>query len=172
MAATVEIDESNGAAETITHAIANSNYGSTDAVALNPVNFPIIPGDNAFEKWQRLHVSGMGGSAVVRNVRYFATAPATNTTHQFNGHTSQATYDSANHKQTAYAQPAITPTRTPETVPVTAPATANIGVAGSLIGEITAAPAFTDYIVSQVRTTASAAAGTTLTITFRYDEVA
>jgi hypothetical protein len=172
MAATVEIDESNGAAETITHAIANSNYGSVDQANLNAVSNPIIPGDNAFEKWQRLHVSAMGGSAVIRNVRYFATSPAANTTHQFNGHITQGTYDGANHKQTVYAQPAITLTRTPETVPVVAPASANIGIAGSLVGEITAAPAFSDYIVSQVRTTASATAGTTLTITFRYDEVA
>jgi hypothetical protein len=172
MAATVEIDESNGATETITHAIANSNYGSVDAVTLNATNNPIVPGDNAFEKWQRVHVTAMGGSAVLRNLRYFATAPASNTTHNFNGSTTQTTYDGANHKQLAYAQPTVTPTRTPEIVPVVAPTTANIGVAGSLTGEITTAPQFFDYIVSQVRTNVSATAGTTLTVTFRYDEIA
>lgn len=172
MPATVEIDESNGATETLTHAITQSNYGAVDAANLNATTNPLIPGDNAFEKWQRLHITAMGGSAVVRNLRYFGTAPAANTTHNFNGHTVQGTYDGANHKQTAYAQAAVTATRTPETVPVVAPATANIGFAGSLLGEISAAPAFSDYIVSQVRTTASATAGTTLTITFRYDEVA
>jgi hypothetical protein len=172
MPATVEIDESNGTTEVVTHAITNSNYGSTNAANINAVNFPIIPGDNAFEKWHRLHISSMGGSAVIRNLRYFATAPAANTTHNFNGHGTQATYDGANHKQTTYLQAAVTPTRTPETVPVVAPVTANIGFNGLLAGEINAAPAFSDFIVSQVRTTASATAGTTLTITFRYDEVA
>jgi hypothetical protein len=172
MAATVEIDESNGATETITHNIANSNYGNIDAPALNAISQPIVPGDNAFEKWQRVHVTNMGGSVVLRNLRYFGTAPAANTTHYFNGHTTQATYDSPNHKQLAFIQPTVTPTRTPEIVPVVAPSSANIGTGGNLIGEITAAPAFFDYILSQVRTNVSATAGTTLTITFRYDEIA
>jgi hypothetical protein len=172
MPATVEIDESNGATETVTHNITNTNYGSTDAVNLNAVNFPVIPGDNTFEKWQRVHITSMGGSAVIRNLRYFATAPAVNTTQNFNGHTTQATYDAANHKQLTYSQAAVTATRTPETVPVVAPTTANIGFSGGLTTDVTAAPAFSDFIVSQVRTTASATAGTTLTITFRYDEVA
>jgi hypothetical protein len=172
MAATVEIDESNGSTEVITHNIANSNYGSTDTATLNAINYPIVPGDNAFEKWQRLHVTNMGGSVAIRSLRYFATAPAANTTHQFNGHTTQGTYDSVNHKQLTYLQPTVTPTRTPEIVPVVAPSTANIGVGGNLVGEITTAPQFFDYILSQIRTNVSATAGTTITITFRYDEIA
>jgi len=57
-------------------------------------------------------------------------------------------------------------------VPVVAPSTANIGIGGNLVGEITTAPQFFDYILSQIRTNVSATAGTTITITFRYDEIA
>jgi len=171
VAAVVELDESNGSSETVTHAVANSNYGSVDAAALNATNNPIIPGENSFEKWQRWHVTGLGGSVSVRTLRYFATVPPTNITHFFNGHTTQGTYDGANHKQTVYAQPAVTATRTPEAVPTTAPATANIGIAGSLTGELTAAGS-SDYCLSQIRTAGGAVAGGSITTTFRYEEVA
>lgn len=171
MAATVEIDESNSAVEVVTHAIAKSDYGTVDTVNLDPTANAITPGNNAFEKWQRWHITAMGGAAEVRAFRFFATAPAANTTHQFNGSTVQATYDSVNHKQTAYAQPATSSTRTPETVLTTAPATGNIGVSGSLTTPLTAA-GFTDYLLSQIRTTASAVAGVSLINTYRYEEVA
>jgi len=54
MAATVEIDEANGAGETLTHNITNTNMGSTDAVNLDPVANPLAPGNNTFEKWQKM----------------------------------------------------------------------------------------------------------------------
>jgi hypothetical protein len=171
MAATLEIDESNGATETVTHGIANSNYGAVDTPNLNAVANALTPGNNSFEKWQRWHVTAMGGSVEVRNLKFFATAPGANATHQFNGHTSQATYDSANHKQTVFAQPATTATRTPEAVPTSAPGSANVGIGGSLTGVLSAAGS-SDYVLSQIRTTGAATAGATLTLTYRYDEVA
>lgn len=171
MAATVEIDESNGGTETITHNITNSNYGSVDSVNLVAATNPITAGQNSFEKWQRWHVTAMGGSVSIRNLKFFSTAPSANTSHHFNGHTSEATYDSANHKQTVYAAPATTSTRTPEAVVTSAPGTANMGIAGDLTGELTAT-GFSDYLLSQIRTTGSAVAGTTLTNTYRYDEIA
>jgi len=50
MAATARINEFNGASETKTNDITNTNMGSTDAVNLNPVTYPITPGENSFEK--------------------------------------------------------------------------------------------------------------------------
>jgi len=67
MAATVEIDERNGApAGTLTHAITNTNWGSTDAVNLDPAAFPVTVNTNSYEKWQQWHVMSMGGSVSVR----------------------------------------------------------------------------------------------------------
>lgn len=170
MAATVEIDETNGTAPgTLTHAIANSNYGTVDAVNLNATANPIIPGSNSFQKWQQWHVTAMGGSAEVKNFKYFATAPSANTSHLFNGHTTQATYDTS--KKTVYETPDQTSGDAPNAVPTTAPGSANIGISGSLTGALTAAGS-SDFVVSIITSTGAAVAGTTLTITFRYDEVA
>jgi hypothetical protein len=170
MAATVEIDETNGApAGTLSHGIANTNYGTTDAVTLDPVAFPITPGGNSFQKWQQWHVTAMGGSVSVRNLKYFATAPATNSSHLFNGHITQGTYDTT--KKTAYEQPDQLAGETPNAVPTSAPASANIGIGGSLTGALTAVGS-SDFVVSIITTTGAAVAGTTLTVTYRYDEVA
>jgi hypothetical protein len=70
-----------------------------------------------------------------------------------------------------YADPVTTATRTPEAVPTAAPGSPNIGIAGDLTGELTAAGK-SDFLLSQIRTNGSAVAGTTLTSTYRYSEVA
>src|SRR5574343_384944 len=73
MAATVEICESNGAGETITHSITNSNMGNTDAANLNPVSYPVTPGDRTYAKYQRIHVTNMGGSSKIDNLKVWRT---------------------------------------------------------------------------------------------------
>src|SRR4030095_10857026 len=105
MPAVVEIDESNGSVETVTHGITNSNYGATDTVNLNASAAPITAGANSYEKAQRWHVSAMGGAVSVRAFRFYATPPAANAAHYYNTRLVQATYDSANHQITAYADP-------------------------------------------------------------------
>jgi len=170
MPAVVEIDESNGAVETVTHGITNSNYGAVDTVNLTASAAPITAGQNSFEKAQRWHVTAMGGAVSVRAFRFYATPPAANAAHYYNGSLVQATYDSANHKITAYAVPSTGATRTPDAVLQAAPATANIGVGGNLLGELTA-PGLTDYLYTQIRTSASAVTGTLMTNSYRYEEV-
>ena len=54
MAAIVTIDESNGALEAQEVDIANSNMGNVDDAELDPVAYPITPGENSYEKWQRI----------------------------------------------------------------------------------------------------------------------
>src|SRR5918998_5645958 len=74
MAATVEIDERNGApAGTLTHNVTNTNMGSTDTVNLDPVANPVTPGQNTYEKWQQLHVTAMGGSSQINNLKVWRT---------------------------------------------------------------------------------------------------
>jgi hypothetical protein len=177
MAATIDVCESNGATETITHTLAvepalATSVGSIDAPNLDPVANRLTPGANSYEKWQRVHVVALGGAAAIRTLKVWAEGTLSpNTTHQYNGSLSQATYDTANHKQTVYAQPTTTATRTPELMPTSEPASPNLGIGGSLTGALTA-PGYSDYVVHQVRTTASATVGATISLVFGYEEVA
>ena len=69
MAATVELCESNGVGETIEHNISNMNFGSDDSPNITPATYPIVAGDNSFEKWYRLHVTAMGSSNKIDNIQ-------------------------------------------------------------------------------------------------------
>ena len=171
MAANVEIDETNGTAPgTLTDNITNSNYGVVDSVNLDPIANPITPGVNSFTKWQQWHLVALGGSIQIENLKYFnGGGVAADTAHQFNGNTVQGSYDST--KKTVYETPDQLATDAPNTVPGSAPGSANIGIAGSLTAALTAAGR-SDFVVSIITTTVSAVAGATLTITFRYDEIA
>src|SRR5882762_6330830 len=73
-AATVEIDERNGAsAGTLSHNITNTNMGNTDAINLDPVANPIVPGNNTYEKYQQIHVTAMGGSSQIDTLKVWRT---------------------------------------------------------------------------------------------------
>lgn len=167
MAATIRINEANGAGQTVTTNISNTNMGSTDAASLDPVNNPVIPGDNTFEKWQKLEVTAMGGSSKIDNLKVFRTgALGANATHLTNARTSS--YGGA----VSYTTPtAASSTPATQTMPSSTPATANLGIGGSLSGALTAAGS-SDYLIHQVQTSASATAGTTTTMNYQYDETA
>lgn len=167
MAATVEICESNGAGETITHNITNSNMGSTDAAALDPVANPVVPGNNTYEKWQRFHVTALGGSSKIDNLKVWRTsALGANATHLTNARTSA--YGGA----ATYATPTAASSSTAtQAMPTATPGTANLGIAGSLSGSLTGT-GYSDYLVHQIQTTGSAIAGSTSTMNYQYDETA
>jgi hypothetical protein len=166
MAATVEICESNGAGETITHDNANSNMGSADAAALDPVANPVTPGNNTFEKWQRVHVTAMGGSSAVQNLKVWRTGALGGTAvHITNARETGYT-------QAAYAQPVATASSAAtQAMPTAEPAGANLGIGGALAGQLTGA-GYSDYLVHQVQTGAGDTAGATTTMNYQYDEVA
>src|SRR3990167_630131 len=77
MAATVEIDEQNGKPDSptlaVTHNIANTNMGNTDAANLDPVAYPIVPGGNSYTKWQLFHVTNMEASSRINNLKVWRT---------------------------------------------------------------------------------------------------
>jgi hypothetical protein len=168
MAATVEIDEFNGAsAGTQTHNITNTNMGTTDAINLDPVVFSTTPGSPTFEKYQKIHVTAMGGSSSVQNLKIWRTgALGGAATHVTNARTT--TYGGA--------LAAATPIQTASSVatqamPTSVPATANLGIAGALTGTLTAIGS-SDFLVHQIQTNASDTAGSTSTLNYQYDEVA
>lgn len=166
-AATVEICESNGAGETITHSISNSNMGASDAAAINPVTYPIAPSTNTYEKWQRFHVTAMGGSSKIDNLKVWRTGSlASHTTHVTNAR--ESSYGGA----ATYA----TPTRSSssvagQTMPSSAPSGANLGIGGALNGNLTAT-GYSDYLVHQIQADGSAVAGASVTMNYQYDETA
>ena len=127
-AATVEIDESNGTTPTITHNITNSNMGSTEAVNLDPVAYPITPGNNSFEKWQRIHVSNIGTSSKIDNLKVWrTTALGANATHKTNAR--EASYDGAQVFDTVNGPLATDRSATyhyTQTMPTSVPSGANV----------------------------------------------
>jgi hypothetical protein len=168
MAAVIEIDESNhvAGAEAITHAIPALRAGATDSAT---AQVPILAGTAAYEKWTRIHVTDLGGASAVDLFTIWAQAPPAEHTFWGNGTTTQVTYDGT--KQVTYSAPANTTTRTPAQLPVSQPGGPNLGIGGSLTGQLTA-PGYSDYALLQVRPGAAAQAGGTVIVSYGYQIVA
>lgn len=167
MAATVEIDEANGAGETLTHNIGDTDMGSIDAVNLDPVANPVTPGNNTYEKWQKVHVTAMGGSSNIDNLKIWRTgALGGAAVHLTNATT--ASYGGAQ----AYVTPVATDSSiATQTMPTSEPGSANLGIAGSLTGSLTATGS-SDYLIHQIQTDVADVAGSTSTLNYQYDETA
>lgn len=138
-----------------------------DATAANYSTNPIVASDTAnagrsYEVWLRGHFTGTFNT--VNNLQFWqsvAFSPATGLTVTWKGN-----------NQTAY----VTPVKTDSSVataavPTADPATANVSIAGSLSGSLSAA-GYSDYIVLQLDVGTTAAAGDTslATFTLQYDE--
>lgn len=172
MAATVEICESNeSAGEQITHNITNSNYGNSDTPNLTPATYPIPRPDESYQKWHRVHVTAMGGSNKIDNLRYWRSSGTldTDVLHRTNAHTVQGTYDTQ--KKTAYEVPAKDLSECPTDVPTTKPGSANLGIGGSLTGSLVAT-GYSDYLLHCVDTGNGTPPGdhAQLTLDYVYDE--
>lgn len=168
MAAVVEIDEYNGvSAATVTHSITNTNMGSVDAVNLDPVANPVTAGANTFEKYQKLHVTSMGGSSQVSNFKVWRSgALGGSAVHLTNART--ASYGGAASAATPIATASSVAT---QTMPTAAPGSANLGISGSLAGALTGAGS-SDFLVHQIQTNGADTAGSTSTMNYQYDETA
>lgn len=167
MAATVAINEYNGAGETETAGITNTNMGSTDAVNLNPTTYPVVPGENTYEKWQKFEVTAMGGSSAIDNLKVWRTgALGGSAVHVTNAR--EASYGGAE----TYAQPIATDsTLATQTMPTSEPTGANLGIGGSLSGALNDV-GLSDYLIHQIQTDAGDTAGSTSTMNYQYDETA
>jgi len=169
MAATVEILEANGSGQTITANITNSNMGSVDAANLDAVANPVVPGENTFEKWQKISVTALGGSSQLDNFKVWRTgALGGAAVHETNARTTS--YGGA----ATYATPvgdATDSTVATQVMPTSEPTGSNLGIGGSLSGALTATGA-SDYLVHQIQTNAADTAGSTSTMNYQYDETA
>lgn len=167
MPATIVINEFNTAGETKTANITNSNMGSVDSVNLDAVANPVVPGDNTFEKWQKIEVTALGGSSQIDNLKIWRTgALGGSATHLTNAR--ESAYGGAE----AFATPtASTSSVATETMPSSEPTGANLGIGGSLTGALTGTGS-SDYLVHQIQTDSGDVAGSTSTMNYQYDETA
>ena len=167
MSATVVVNEYNEAGEVKSANITNSNMGSLDDSDLDAVANPVVPGENTFEKYQKIEVTAMGGSSKIDNIKIWRTsALGGSAIHETNAR--ESAYGGAE----TYATPsATTSTKATETMPSSEPSGANLGIGGSLTGSLTATGE-TDYLVHQIQTDSGDVAGSTSTMNYQYDETA
>lgn len=168
-AATIVISESNGSGETVTDNISSVNFGAADSVNLTASSYPITPGNNSFEKWIRFRVSAMGDATAIDNIMIYAPSASFPVSTGTYLKTNLAT---SGYSPATYAAPVSTTSTVATTnIGVVSPGAANIGIATSLTGTLTAA-GYSDYCVLQIQTNASDTAGATITLRFQWDEVA
>lgn len=177
MAATLDIAETNGplASSVETLDISNLNFGSTDDAELTPASYPITAqaDGHAYEKWIRYHVSAMGGGAQIDNLKVWLSA--------LGGGWKTGEGMSTNMRESGYSSktyPSAGPVETnspdaDQVMPETEPSGPNLGIGGSLSGQITSAPAYSDWAVLQLDVTELTPAGgvNTKTLTFQWDEM-
>jgi hypothetical protein len=167
MSATVLINEYNTVGETKEANISNTNMGSADSPNLDAVANPVVPGENTFEKYQKLEVTNLGGSSKIDNIKIWRT-----------GALGGSAIHETNARESVYggAESFVTPTATTstvatETMPASEPSGANLGIGGSLTGSLTATGE-SDYLVHQIQTDSGDVAGSTSDINYQYDETA
>lgn len=167
MAATVSIAESNGAGEVVTASITDTDMGNTDAANLDPVAYPVTPGERTYAKYQRFNVTDMGTSSAIRNLKVWRTgALGGSATHVTNAG------ETTDYSALSYAQPVKTAiSNVDNAMPTSEPSTANLGIGTSLSGNLTST-GYSDYLVHQIVTDGGDVAGSTSTLNYQYDEVA
>jgi len=167
MAATVSLSESNGAGETITASITNTNMGSTDAVNLVSASYPITANTRSYAKYQRLYCSNLNGSTSIANLKVWRTgALGGSDTHVTNARLT--VYGGA----ATYATPVNTAiSGVDQTMPTASPASANLGIGGLLTGALTGV-GYSDYLVHQLIIDSLSTSGTSTTLSVSYDEIA
>lgn len=149
-----------------THNIGDTDMGSTDAANLDPVANPVIAGDNTFEKYQKLHVTAMGGSSLIDNLKIWRSgALGGSATHVTNAR--ETSYDRKEYVAPTDANSTVAT----QTMPTSEPSGANLGINGSLSGSLAAA-GYSDFLVHQIQTDAGDVAGSTSTLNYQYDETA
>ena len=170
MAGVVEIDESNGPTEVVTHDVASLAMGTVDATGMTPgaAGARQPAGSNGMQKALRVHLTALGGGLGIAGVRVFCD-PATAGWALFtNGTTVPANYTGS--KVTTYVPPSVATGPVPYALPTADPGAANLGIAGSLAGELSA-PGATDYLYLQLRAGAGVTASFTSPCFFAYDDI-
>lgn len=142
------------------HAVDLGTYGPLmnwkrhdDGTPGNYTTYPIQAGSNSYEVWLRLHFTGTFNK--VQNIKFWKSAGSLGV---------GCTLLWASGGYQTYAQgTTATSSKATYAVPVAQPATANVSIAGSLGGSLVGA-GYSDYILTQLKTTTAAAPGDTGTV--------
>ena len=162
-AANFTFDESNGAGESITVGISNLNFGSVDSPNLVTVTYPIVAGQNSFDKYVKGAFSG--SFTRVDNFKFWKASGSYVTAEgcSFSG-------------SVAYVQPAQALNGDPA-VPTAEPTDPNVGIGGNIFGYIdgplnSGYSGKTDYMRLQLQTGVTTPGGPVNQKTFclQYDE--
>jgi hypothetical protein len=150
MAATVQIDESNGTGEVVQNNISTGNYrGANDSPNLaDPLDDPIQVNANSYEKWHRARWAS-GSASRLDTWRHYKSdgAVVANTAHKTSA-------DSTTPSNPVYAAPVTTTsTIAIHDIPTSDPAVQEI------VGELNATTERTSYVATQIQVGASATVG-------------
>lgn len=158
MAATHAWSESNGAGEVVTDGISNINFGSNDSANLVTATYPIVAGEDSYQKYIRCKFTSVVGE--ITNMKFWKSAGALKT--------GEAIIGSEN---VTYAQPSTTPDGGDAAVPTVLGSAWAIQSTEGDTSKITT-DGYTKYFRLQTTTTSSTPSGAvnTKTWTFQYDE--
>ena len=177
MAVTLDIAETNGplASSVETLDISNLNFGSGDVAELTPSSYPITAqaGGHSYEKWIRIHISAMGGSTQLDNLKVWLSAlgGGWKTGEGLSTNMRESGYSAASYNAAGPVE--INSPDADQVMPETEPTGPNLGIGGSLAGQITSAPAYSDWAVLQLDVSELTPAGSlnTKTLTLQWDEM-
>ena len=164
MVATVDISEANLATESVTDNITNCNYGNDDSPDLVTATYPITAGQNSYEKYWKVYWSQSFNQ--IDNLQVWV-APDVDSELDLVSNLTTSGYVNK-----VYATPLTSSCAScTYQVPTADPTQANLGIGGSLAGT-TNDTGYSDYMVSQLQSVATATPGdmSTVTYTFQYDE--
>lgn len=172
MTATVEIDEWNGSGSGITtHGVVNLNVGAIDSPNIQTsATTSIRAGTNSYTKYHKLHFTNLGGAAKVLNIKVYISEGELRAGESIQ--TNLMPFGNEAYTAEAYTPPSRLPfTKFPVPPIGVVPSARNLGIAGSLTGELTV-PGYSDFWKWQLQTTDSIARGAlkSKTFTFIWDE--
>jgi len=160
MSASFSFSESNGVGESIADGITNLNFGSDDSPNLVSTTYPIVAGNNSFEKYFRVKFGGVFSE--ISNVKFWKSAGTYKTGESILAIANQT-----------YTQPVDT-----TSAKAVAPVPTEVGSALAVQStegtpSLFTVPGYSKYLVAQLQTTVSAPAGlvNTKTFTLQYDEI-
>jgi hypothetical protein len=159
MAASFAFSESNGSGETPTDGISNLNMGDNDSANLNVSTYPIVAGNNSYEK--NLRAKFGSTFTEISNMKFWKSAGDYVT-----GEAIKAD------EVTSYVQPVkTTSTRAVDAIPTEVGSAITVHSAAG--GNTITAPGYTRYLCLQLQTTGSTPSGSVnqKTLTFQYDEI-
>lgn len=167
MVATAVLDEYNTGGETRSQNVTNCNFGSDDSIQITPATFPITAGNNSFEKWWKMDFTG--AFTTIDNLKIWKNSGAYVTGETLDTNARESSYGGAETYTTPTETTSIVAT---EVMPETEPGGANLGIGGSLAGNL-GAPGDSDYLIVQLQTTGATPPGSVnqKSFTFQYDEV-